>query len=279
MHSQTRLPILVSDAPRAAQDELRHHLDALRGSEDYLRTLVLQQAERSRRKTIPKDSGFRRQLSIKTADNVAALSQRASVLEMELGLAPGTLSRPSAVFQERLIEFVDTWILYRPNARRWGLNHPALWALLQQAQGCFQLEAVEDGFHRIERFSEDPDLSEKGAELAAARLFLDLISHPLNDRLRRCRRCREFYVAGRSDQLACTLRCATALTAKDANDRRRKKDRNRKLARLRAAVRRIASRKPVPADWKKRAARMANSTPTFVSRALTRGEIKAPGTR
>jgi hypothetical protein len=278
MLSKTRPDRQLPDGPRAAQEQLRHHLDALRGNEDYLRTLVLRQAEHSGR-TLLKDSGRRRLLSIKTADNLAALLLRASQLESDFGLPTGALSRPVSVFQERLVELVDTWILFRPNASKWSQNHPSLWALLQESQGHFELQAFEDGFHRIERFAEGPEPSEKGAELEAARLFRDLVDHPLNERMRRCRRCREFFIAGRSDQLACSSRCATALTARNANKRRREKDRNRRLARLRTAINRIAPRKGVPADWKKRVAKQASLTLTFVTRALTRGEIETPGTR
>jgi hypothetical protein len=271
--------LLSKTGPGAAKVELRHHINALRGGEDYLRILVLQLAQRSGQGAGRKDSGIRRHLSERTAENLASLKLLASRLERELGLPGGTLWRPALAFHNRYQALVGSWIACRPNARRWSQDQPALWASVQMAMGRFQLEAFEKGFQRIERFDEDPEPSEKGAELAAARLFADLVNHPLQERLRRCRRCREFFVAGRSDQLACTARCATALTARNANRRRRKKMRDRQLTRLGTAMKRIASQKSVPADWKKRAARMAHVTPTFVSRALTQAEIKAPGAR
>jgi hypothetical protein len=270
--------VLSKDKAAVVREELRPYFDALRGSEDYLRTVALQIRQEQGRPTNRKDSGARRMLSNHTADNFRSLTAVASRFERDLGVPRGVLQRLALSFHNHYQSLVRSWLVCRPDAQKWSRDYPASWHSVQRtlAKTHFQLFAFPDGLRIVPRFHDDREPSVNNAESAAARLFLELARHPLQDRLRCCRRCSEFFVAGRSDQLSCTARCATALTAKQANRRRRRKERDRDLGRLRSAVEKIASQKHLPADWKKRVARNARLTPTFVTRALTSGEIESP---
>lgn len=92
-------------------------------------------------------------------------------------------------------------------------------------------------------------------------------SRPLPSDIRRCAYCSKFYlVTNRADKQYCDPKTCGAY---HRMKRKRGKDRERKLARLRAALKRFRG---MP-DWKERAARRARVTPNFISYAIRRGEI------
>jgi hypothetical protein len=255
-------------------------LDALRGGERYLRTLALEIRKREGPSAAQRDSGARQTLSRDRAQNEIVVDGLASSLERQLGLTKGVLRAAVTTFRDRFASLVRSWLAFRPVAAKWAQKHPDAWEAVQRVTGETRLKAyaLPSGLRLDIRFPDQAQASWENAESAATRLFIQFASNPLQIRLRLCARarCGVFFIAGRSDQKSCSARCATSQTAAKANRSRRSEERGVRITRLRTAIKKIGARKRLPPDWKERVARHAEVTPTFVTRALNRGEITVP---
>jgi hypothetical protein len=269
-----------SDQPsrHSPQDSLSHYVEILNGGDAYLRLLVQGIRQRQGSEFESKDSGARPGLLQETSAKLDRLKRLAGSYERELRTPEGALERAAIAHHERFQLLVETWIGCRRDWKRWAMEQPRLWALVQRThkETTRVLIPREKQLEFAERYPDKPRATLRNAGSAAARLFLLLAREPSRDRLRRCGRCREWFAARRYDQRSCSARCATALTALEATRRSRERGRKLQLARLRAAIKRTISRKGAPPDWKRRVAQKAEVTQTFVTRAVTSGEIKPP---
>lgn len=273
--------MLTRSIKAAAADELHPYLDALRGGEQYLRAVESQiRRPKEKRKEIKprKDAGARRALGRDAKTDRAAVNALASRFERELGISKGVLVRALHAYRLRFKSLLESWIRCRPDAAKWREENPAAWKEIERtaAQIRFKPFASRRGFElMMERPLRRASFDQK-AEFDAKRLFLEFVTRPLplQERLRLCPRCVSFYVAGRSDQKSCSTRCATALTARKANQDRRDRERKSKLKRVRAEALKIAARRRLTPDWKKRLAEKTGVTPTFIQR--NRDDLKLP---
>src|ERR1700693_254581 len=192
-----------------------------------------------------KPTPSRRIAGRRAAERRSRVDKIASSIEKRLGPEAGELVRDVHVFRHCLNSLVESWLVCRPDAVRWRRENPALWATVQGAAAALRFEpfAFSDGVRLVQRFDWP---SAKSAESVAARLFLQLVTHPLQGCLRRCPRCEELFVEGRSDKKCCSDVCTHALTAKKANAKRR-----RELAlakKLRRSAPKDRRQKPRPAS-------------------------------
>jgi hypothetical protein len=100
---------------------------------------------------------------------------------------------------------------------------------------------------------------------------------PLHPKIRKCgnARCGTFFaVTNRLSKTYCDRPCTTSETARRSMKAKHEKVRRPLLARARRAVKRYGHL----TDWKRRAAEAAGVKMNFISYAIRRGEILAPGT-
>jgi hypothetical protein len=255
--------MLTKGKKAAASDELADFIDAFNGGERYLRSIALELSDGKLRRT---DSGAR---SVKPLTRLQ-VDGLASAWEQRDGLRAGSLVGRVRVFRDRFEMFVREWLAYRPDAQRWSRNRPLTWAALKRAARLMRFEpvATADGLRLVQRFGSQP--SETADTAAATTLFLRFAVNPLQERLRLCPCCSTLFAAGRSDQRACSVRCATAATARKANARRREKQKKQTLLRVVAAhgaLKRLKGKAKDPKAW---VARRAGVTPKWITRNRSR---------
>jgi hypothetical protein len=200
----------------------------------------------------------------------------ANSLGMEFGIPARLLIKVNAAFCNRLQHAITTWISGGRDARRWQDANPALWNAVQVTVAKSSLEVVagDRGFRTDLYFKDERDPSVENARAAAIRLFLAFTAHPQQDRLRICPECGMFFVAGRADQKYWPSTCARTRTARIAMRRRHATQRDEKLRRVRASIRKLARRTQPPKDRVAWLARHSGIKRTFVTRAVTRGDIE-----
>ena len=214
--------------------------------------------------------------------------------------------------RERLRFFTETWITARYRLDGWTgrelLEQTTHFATLSLAQSIYRpvstsitwgphvpddaLTGVSDGQQYEPPLS--PDLAAQGADRAAAEeeerderqreleeyvghqkaalIFLAFITSSFFNRIGRCARCSKFFFnkSGHRNKQFCSTRCAHITSALES----KKREFEKKLARLRHALSRLSAQGAKARDWKERLASRARVTRHFVTRALNQGLIE-----
>ncbi len=119
------------------------------------------------------------------------------------------------------------------------------------------------------------------AEEEAARFFLTLIFNPLKDELRGpCPGCAKYFIRQTArNKTYCSRSCGARATAIAATMRKRAEDREDKLQRSRAAIRRFEQqhKNRTKVDWKKFVSMCEPDIKSnFLTRAVKQGELESP---
>jgi hypothetical protein len=192
--------------------------------------------------------------------------------------ATETSKREAQKFRAALKKYVDSWLAVRPNSHLWQLNNPKL------------SRAVERTLHRMRpalhlttnqgAVLHWPAYVGIGAKNDAVRLFVELFTSRLLGQVGKCKRegCDRYYFsgsAGRKTEYCPGGKCARHQTAKEANQRRRRVERDEILKRITQTIgewgqhgRRL--------DWKPWTAQHARVTAKFITQAVNKGELLPP---
>ena len=109
----------------------------------------------------------------------------------------------------------------------------------------------------------------------AAWLFCQLLTSPLRDRIRKCKRCQKYFLAEslRMNKVFCSRKCATGFTASDSTRKRRLREKQDRIRRVRDAMVWLDKIRKRPPDWKDCIADRADVTRKWLTRALRRGDL------
>lgn len=111
------------------------------------------------------------------------------------------------------------------------------------------------------------------AVLLAASLLGNTLSAKLSDAP--CQRCNKWFVKRRAVQKCCSKHCATAFNNTVGVKSRRAVDHEKQLDRARAALK-TWKRTERRTDWKQFVSKQTDLTPRFMTRAVNKGELRAP---
>lgn len=184
-----------------------------------------------------------------------------------------------------LHRLVETWVEAGYKLEKWRLRE---WFQRKLGQRRFRIVTKADGLTLrilpLDRGTVPADIVYGRAE--AVELFLQFITSPFYDRIHRCVRCGSFFFArsGHRGRKYCSARCAHAFHAQKAQQNQRREERKIKIERIRAAIRELELQpRAVQASrlrsrsWQKYITDFLRDVkPTFITRALTSGEIRPP---
>jgi hypothetical protein len=111
------------------------------------------------------------------------------------------------------------------------------------------------------------------AVLLVAMLLGNTLSGKLSDAP--CQRCEKWFVKKRAYQKCCSENCATALNNTVGVQSRRANDHEKQLDRARGALK-AWRRTEQRTDWKRFVSEQTDLTPRFLTRAVNKGELRAP---
>jgi hypothetical protein len=182
--------------------------------------------------------------------------------------------------ETRLIlrKLVHEWWSSGPNLQKFSLASPSVRADADSFWSRTPLElywgdsANADVLHTLH----DEPASTPYDE--AIRFFLLLILNPYANKLAGpCARCGNYYLKKRvSQKVYCSRRCGTASTATARTRENRRREHADRLRRSRAAIQNW-SRTRSKMNWKQWVSKQVRDiTPNFLTRAVNKGELKAP---
>lgn len=190
------------------------------------------------------------------------------------GLAFDRLARRSV-----LNKYVDSWLAIRPDSRRWQSNNPklsqAVDRVLRTMRPALDLTTDQGAVLYWPTY-----VGSIGAKNDAVRLFVELFTSRLGGQVGKCKRegCDRYYFsssAGRKTKYCPGGKCARHQTAKEANQRRRKEERNEILKQITKTIVEWGQHKR-RLDWKSWTAQHAGITAKFITQAVNKGELMPP---
>jgi hypothetical protein len=180
--------------------------------------------------------------------------------------------------QEKLRQYVDSWIGSGLNVGSWERCYPVLFQEINRQLGKLRLHLGIQGNWKAKVFIDKPFLPKGHSDLDAAQRFASLVTGPLADRIGKCKRCQQYFAAlkGAKNKVFCSRKCATGLTALNSTRARRKRERREKIVKCHQAL--VEYRKGLPRkqDWKRFVAKKAGVTVKWLTRAVNRREITPP---
>lgn len=177
-----------------------------------------------------------------------------------------------------LRKIVAAWQGTGPNLRKFARDWPTVW---QDLQTYWKVTPMELSFGRsgggavifhpiTVQFGRTPYEE-------ALRFFLLLIANPKWDKLAGpCARCANYYIRPSArNKVYCSRSCGTTATALAATKKRRSEERSQKLRRVEELCKEWLSSRS-NRGWEEWVCRRGEITPRFLTRAVNRGDLKAP---
>lgn len=166
-------------------------------------------------------------------------------------------------WREKIFEDADGkrfWEQHGPRFSRKNLNRAFCWKIwASPSGGCWQRTLnVANG---------------DTAVLLAAMVLGNTLNAKLSDGP--CHRCAKWFIARRKGQKCCSKVCAVAINNTVRVHERRAAEHEERVVRARAALK-TWKRSESGADWKQFVSKQTGLTPRFLTRALNKGELRAP---
>jgi len=196
---------------------------------------------------------------------------------VESHLAPwDAYLKAAKVMRSCLRAYADSYIESAKDYGRWSRQNPKLARTFELDIGTLKPKpcATNAGGISMEFESRKKDRPLANARREAAILFLRFLTQPWA--IGKCVHCTRYFLnRTHRKRRYCSRKCALYVTAIEATQRRRKKERQAKLKRVQDAVAVWQRHKP-RGEWKSWVAARAAVTPKWITRAVNSGEIKPP---
>lgn len=176
---------------------------------------------------------------------------------------------------EEIVRLVAMW-MKAPSLDALLRRDPVLHVNLNHAAATPQFYASKREKRGIYRVIPDRPRDDSSRSFAIW-LFAHLVTNPLCERLAGpCARCGNYFIKRRTSQTVyCSRRCGNAATARARTRARNESERKEKLLRVQAALREWRAAN-MQGDWKRWVAQRSRADLRFITRAVHKGEVKAP---
>lgn len=176
-------------------------------------------------------------------------------------------------YQDSLRRFVDSWIAANYDYQSWGEKNSSMKEQVEKLLESVSVRLVSEVSGRAKLIQViPPSIFDANRSLDG---FIKIITSSLFDRIGKCNRCKNYYLASTAHESKyCSRSCATGATAVESTRKRLKRERDNKINRVRKAIQDFKARKVKSSDWKEWVANRARVTPKWITRAYNKGELK-----